>query len=202
MNKGTFSLKTEILVKITLVFWIWTGGPTSVLKSRTRWPSGPCPGMYTTPWFTCFLFCFVDTKYKYKYKYLLPKQINWSSIVLIYLCYVIIFVWFIYNWDVDLRDKDVQYFPKHFSDKRIMIGKNRKISYLVTRISTLRTNYKTSKFKTPFFSSPTAAQLSERSKKLLLNFSIGCSIFLPCRICIKSPPIGKKSQMMFKKFST
>jgi len=42
-----------------------------------------------------------------------------------------------------------------------------------------------------FFSSPTAAQLSERSKKLSLNFSIGCSMFLPCRICIKSaPPSG------------
>jgi len=56
--------------------------------------------------------------------------------------------------------------------------------------------------KRRFFSSPTAAQLSERSKKLSLNFSINCSIFLPCRICIKSAPIRKKSQMMLKKFST
>jgi len=54
----------------------------------------------------------------------------------------------------------------------------------------------------PFFSSPTDAQLSERSKKLSLNFSIGCSIFLLCKICIKSAPIDKKSQMMLKKFST
>jgi len=40
-------------------------------------------------------------------------------------------------------------------------------------------------------SSPTSAQLSERSKKLSLNFSIGCSIFSPCRICIKVPPLVK-----------
>jgi len=30
---------------------------------------------------------------------------------------------------------------------------------------------------TVFFSSPTDAQLSERFKKISLNFSIGCSIF-------------------------